>query len=320
MRCQGRLHSFFAAAVLSLALFASPVFAQGDTETPEYRIGPEDILQIQAWSRPDLSGQVAVDLSGDIHVPLLDPVHAAGRTPTELGKELTQRYGILDANISDVVVSVVEYRSRTVTVVGEVRNPGRYSFPVIPNVWDVILNAGGATPSADLKNVQIVRKEPAPGEEKTLTVDLSAGLEGIDPSTLPVPRPKDTLIVPSRVGQTATGETFQVIGAVRTPGIYPLSSAGTVVEALALSGGPDATADLSHVRLTRPTDSGVAAYDLDVRGHLYSGRPAVDLKLKEGDTVTVPARGGVNVGAVLSEFLRLGGIVTAVTSLVVALR
>jgi polysaccharide biosynthesis/export protein len=319
MRCQGRFQLFVVAAVLSLITVVPPTLAQSQDVAGEYRIGPEDILQIQVWSRPDLSGQFPVDLSGDIRVPLIDAVHAAGRTTAELGKELTQRYGILDSNISDVVVSVAEYRSQTVTVVGEVRSPGRYSFPVIPNVWEVILGAGGATPSADLSGVQIVRKEPAEGEERTVTVDLSAGAEGIDPSTLPVLHPRDTVIVPSLVGNVSSGESFQVLGAVRTPGIYRLSSAGTVVEALAASGGPTDNADLNHVRLTRPTESGVAAYDLDVRGHLYEGTPLVDMKLKEGDTVTVPAHGGVNVGAVLTEFLRLGGIVTAVSGLVVAL-
>jgi len=304
--------------VAFLLFILTPVVAQADPEP--YRIGIDDLLQVQVWSRPDLSGQVPVDQSGDIQLPLLGSVPAANRTPEELGGELSRRYGILDAKISEVIVSVAEYRSRSVTVVGEVKNPGRYSFQSIPNLWEILLAAGGPTPQAALGSVQIVRKDKQGDELPTVTVDLSAGIEGTKLESLPVVRPHDTVLISSLGGEaSAAGESFQVLGAVAKPGVYKIGSAASLIEALAVSGGPLPTADLSKVRLTRPTPKGVAAYELDVEGHLYKGEPIADMHLKSGDTITVPTSRAVDVGTMVTRIIGLTSIITAISTLVLAL-
>jgi len=304
------------AALLLLLVVPHVAFAAADP----YRIGVDDILQVQVWSRPDLSGQVPVQPSGDIQLPLLGSVPAANRTPEELSAELGRRYGILDAKISEVIVTVLEYRSRSVTVVGEVKNPGRYSFQSIPNLWEILLAAGGPTPQADLASVQIVRKEKQADEAPTVTVDLSAGIEGTKMETLPAVRPLDTVLVSSLGGEaSAAGESFQVLGAVAKPGVYKIGSASSIIEALAVSGGPLQGADLSKVRLTRPTPKGVAAYELDVKGHLEKGEPIADMHLKSGDTITVPAGRAVDVGTLVTRIVGLTSIITAVSSLILAL-
>jgi len=284
-----------------------------------YRIGGDDVLRIQVWPRSDLGTEASVDVSGNVALPLLGTVTAAGKTTAQLGDELLGRYQILDPSISEVFVSVTQYLSQRVTVVGEVRSPGKFTFREIPGLWDVLLGAGGATPNADMSAVQISRKETGPDEPHTLTVDLSGGLEGTDPEKLPRLRTDDTIVVPSIAGDRGSGEEFQVLGSVRTPGMYRLGAASTVVEALAVSGGPLPDADLSKVRLTRPTEAGVVSYRLDIKGHLYDGSPLSDLKLRPGDTVTVPGGGGVTLGTIFGEFLKFSSIITAVSSLIVAL-
>jgi len=306
-----------ARAALLLVLFAPNVALAAPDP---YRIGVDDILQIQVWSRPDLSGQVPVQSSGEIQLPLLGTITAVDRTPEELSDELSHRYGILDAKVSEVIVTVLEYRSRSVTVVGEVKNPGRYSFKSIPNLWEILLAAGGPSPQADLASVQIVRKEKQGDEPPTVTVDLSAGIEGTKLETLPPVRPLDTVLVSSLGGEaSAAGESFQVLGAVAKPGVYKIGSAASIVEALAVSGGPLQTADLSKVRLTRPTPKGVAAYELDVKGHLYKGEPIADMHLKSGDTITVPSSRGVDVGTLVTRIIGFTSIITAVSSLILAI-
>ncbi|MBM3317010.1 MAG: polysaccharide export protein [Candidatus Eisenbacteria bacterium] len=272
---------------------AGPALAQavaGGAEQGDYRLGPDDVLEIQVWQRPELTGAATVDPTGRLRLPLVGEVEVKGRTLAELTPLLTERYRLLDPSIVEVVVAVAQYNSRSVTVVGEVRAPGRYGFRSIPDLWSVILNAGGATPEADLARVQIIRDEAEGDGQRTVTADLSRGVEHADKEPPPSLRPKDTVLVPSLVGSVVTGDRFQVLGAVRAPGTYRLSAAASVVEAISASGGGLPNADLSRVRLTRPTERGAVAYRLDLQSYLDSARPAADIELRAGDTITVPGR------------------------------
>jgi protein involved in polysaccharide export with SLBB domain len=280
--------------LLLLGLVAVPATALSQTKD-EYRLGPEDLVQVQVWGRADLTGQAEVDQSGNLRLPLLGTVEAANRTTAQLGTDLTKRYSIIDSRISEVLVSVAQYNSRRVSVVGEVRNPGRYGFQSLPGVWDAIIAAGGATANANLARVQVVRKQAVTGEPRSITVDLSQGIDTVHPDSLPQLRPQDTIIVPSTVGAAAanTGDSFQVFGSVRAPGAYRLTAAATVIEALAVSGGPLPDADLSKVSVARTRSGRLVAYELDLQNHLQHGKVAPDLRLQAGDTVMIPDKQGL---------------------------
>jgi polysaccharide biosynthesis/export protein len=280
--------------VLGLAFavtgLASAQNATGEMEEAAYRLGPEDVLQIQVWNRPDLTGSFVVGFAGKLQLPLVGEVDAQGRTLEELASLLTERYQLLDPSIAEVMVGVAQYNSRSVTVVGEVHTPGRYGFRSIPDLWSVILNAGGSTPDADLGRVQVIRGEPGESGLNTVTVDLSRGVERTPKELLPALQPKDTILIPSLVGNVVTGDKFQVLGAVRVPGTYRLSAAASVLEAISVSGGGLPNADLSRVRLTRATERGAISYKLNLQGYLDAARPAADIGLKPGDTITVPSQ------------------------------
>ena len=307
-----------AATAAAAALVPQPAAGQtGNSEAP-YEIGPEDVLQVLVWGRPDLSGPVTVDHLGKIQLPLIGQASAEGRTAGDLGEFLSERYRLLDPSISEVIVQVAQYNSRSISIVGQVAGPGRYGFREIPDIWTVILEAGGALDTADLGAVQVVRKEARPGEPKTLTVDLSGGIEKAPKETLPTLRPKDTIVIPSLAGQTVLGDKFQVLGAVKAPGAYKISAAENVIEAIAISGGSLPYADLGKVRLTRVTEEGLIAYELDLHGHLHNARPIADLGIRAGDTITVPGTERSFIGDVMDGLIRLAPAITAVVSLVLA--
>ena len=301
--------------VISMAV--APALGQSTsavTDADTYRVGPEDVLHVEIWGRPDLTGQVTVDFSGKIQLSLVGEIPASGRTTTGLSEYLTERYQLLDPSLSDVMVSILQYNSQSVTILGAIHNPGRYGFRTIPDIWMVILEAGGATPDVDLSRVQVVRRDPEEGVSETLTVDLSAGIEEIAPDELPALRTKDTIIVPSVIEVAIPGDQFQVLGAVRSPGAYRISAAEKVIHAIALSGGALPNADLRKVRLTRPTDNGAISYQLDLRGYLYHARPMADLQLKPGDTVTIPSR-RTTLSYIIDGILRIVPVITAVYTL-----
>ena len=274
------LRYWFSIFILVMPLMAS---AEG-----EYRVGAEDVILIQISERPDLSGQMRVDVEGNLLLPLLGSVQAKGMTTAELVTELTRRYNIVDPTITKVVASVSEFNSRNVTVVGEVRNPGKYGFQDIPDLWQVILGAGGTTPAADLSRVRIVRGERNVNEAPSVSVDLSMGIGETHPDSLPTLRPKDTVVVPSLGSEAASGQSFQILGSVRSPGRYRLGAARNVVEALAVSGGALPEANLSKVYLTRTTALGVRSYELNLNAHLRQGHAVPNFVLESGDTISVP--------------------------------
>lgn len=284
---------------------------------PDYRFGPEDVLQIEVWGKPDLGGVVAIDVKGQLLIPLVGSVRAEGRNAAELASVLTERYQLIDPSVSEVIVSVAQYNSKSVTIHGEVRRPGRFGFREVPGLLEVIYAAGGPTPAAELALVQIVRDEPAEGEPHAVVVDLSHGLENLDPATLPALRPKDQVIVPAMEDVPVGGEKVHVLGAVNSPGVYRLAVARNVVEALTASGGFAPEAELKKIYLTRVTSLGAVAFQLDIENYLKSAQPLSNMELLPGDTITVMEKS--SFWKSLGEFLsRLAPFVSLAVTVMLA--
>jgi len=260
------------------------------SSTEAYRFGPGDIMDVQIWGNPDLSGPATVDPLGRVRLPLVGEVNAGGISPEELSKDLTERFQLLDPSVSEVIVSVSQYISRSIAVVGEVRDPDVYGFHKIPDLWSVILTAGGPTAAAEMARVQVVRAAPEEDQARIVTVDLSRGLESTPLGSLPVLRPGDKVLVPSSEDSPTGGDRFQIIGAVADPGVYRTTVAKDIVEALAVAGGPVSQANLGKVYLTRTTATGVVSYRLDLEEYLFEGVSLSNMTLLPGDTIMVPER------------------------------
>jgi polysaccharide biosynthesis/export protein len=124
----------------------------------DYRIGPEDVLQISVWKNDALTRTVQVRPDGKISLPLLNDVQAAGFTPLELRKVLTQK--LMDYEPSaEVSVIVSEVRSFKVSVIGEVTKSGRYDLKSWATVLDVLALAGGFTQFAAPSRIVILRPD-----------------------------------------------------------------------------------------------------------------------------------------------------------------
>ncbi len=148
----------------------------------EYLIGAGDVLQIMVWKHAELSGTIPVRPDGKISVPLLDDVHAAGRTAVELKNVIAsgmKKY--LDTPIVTVIVS--EVNAYRVTVFGEVKRPGTYVLKGRMTIVDVLSLAGGFTEFASTKNILLVPQKDSlnPGGQSkrpTATCGESGQVEG----------------------------------------------------------------------------------------------------------------------------------------------
>ena len=124
----------------------------------EYRIGPEDVLDVLVWKNPDLTRTVIVRPDGRISLPLLNDLQAADLTPMQLRDMLAAGFG---KYVNDVEVSVVvrEIKSFKVSVVGMVHNPGRYEFGSQSTVLEALALAGGLTDFAKRDRIVVLRHD-----------------------------------------------------------------------------------------------------------------------------------------------------------------
>lgn len=147
----------------------------------EFRLGPDDIIEVSVYQDKDLSTTVPVRPDGKISIPLIGEMPASGKTATELQNEITEKYTRF---ISEPAVTVVvkEINSPKVSILGEVKNPGIYKIKDRATVLDAIALAGGLTEYAKRDKVTVIRVEVS-GEQKHMKLNLEDYIKGrrLDP-------------------------------------------------------------------------------------------------------------------------------------------
>lgn len=125
---------------------------------PDYRIGPGDQLNIEVWKNKDLARVVTVLPDGKIAFPMVGEVVAAGKTVSELQKEIG---GKLALYVKDAVltVEVRQVNSLQIYVLGRVKTPGRIILTSNIDVLQAMAAAGGPDEFAKRSRIRIFRRE-----------------------------------------------------------------------------------------------------------------------------------------------------------------
>jgi polysaccharide biosynthesis/export protein len=134
---------------------------QTDAGTGEYIIAIGDMLGIQVFDQPQISGKMRVRSDGRISVPFLNDVQAAGKTPLALTSELEAGLKSVVLN-PKVTVVVDESRPLTISVLGEVAKPGTQTYERESGVAQALAAAGGLTNFAHKDRIFVVRSTPKP--------------------------------------------------------------------------------------------------------------------------------------------------------------
>ncbi|MEA3369427.1 MAG: polysaccharide biosynthesis/export family protein [Candidatus Ratteibacteria bacterium] len=146
-----------------------PVRAQ----EPDYRLQPEDVLDIAVYEQPDLDTTVRISSTGEIAFPLLGKIEAAGFTVSEL-KEKIEKLLAKDYLVEpQVQVFIGRYHVKQVSVLGAVKQPGKYDMYTEKEttVLEAIAMAGGFSDIASVNGTRIIRKED--GEERIIPVKIT---------------------------------------------------------------------------------------------------------------------------------------------------
>jgi len=274
----------------------------------EYKIGPEDVLEIKFWQDPSLNTTVRVGQDGKISLDIIGQVEAAGKTTPELQTDIVRQISRLNRKISQAVVRVVEYRFQYVFVSGQVNDPGKKTFEELPDLWTIINEAGGITETGDLSRVMIIRGGKEAGKVEVVNVAQAIADGNLD--KLPEIRRQDTIEIPRTPVGMPSGELARqiekknliyVLGAVNNPGPIPFEENTDILEALALAGGHTVDADLMRVKIITKDGYYGQTLQFDLKKYTEIGMPIRYIMRRE-DTFIVPSKGrgflGINLGTV----------------------
>jgi len=124
--------------------------------TPEYFIGPEDVLNITVWRNVDLSREVTVRPDGRISLPLIGDITAVGRTPAQLSDDISSKLKEYKEN-PQVSIVIKEVNSYAIYVLGEVAKPGKYPLRSKTTLLQGVTIAGGFNASAARNKIVVFR-------------------------------------------------------------------------------------------------------------------------------------------------------------------
>ncbi|MBI4634801.1 MAG: SLBB domain-containing protein [Candidatus Rokubacteria bacterium] len=270
-----RVGSLLVATLACLAFFA-PASAQ------EYTIGPRDILKVVVWGHDDLSKDYPVDADGFVPFPLVGRVKAGGLTTKEFAGELRE---VLEKDYlvnPQVLVSVKEYLSKKVYVLGEAEKRGLFYLTGPTSILEVLSQAGGLSKTAGKQIVLMRNHRPTasgpPSGSVILRLDVDKIQAGDAAENIRV-EDEDMILIPK-------GHAFFVLGEVKNAGTFPLDKQVSVLEGVTLAGGFNERAAPAGVKIIRRTGDGrQETLSLDLSGSVPRDG---DFKIHDGDTVLVP--------------------------------
>lgn len=293
----------------------------GTTLPQEYRVGANDVLDINVFEAPELNRSLHVSAGGEISMPLIGSVQAAGLTTQELERALDAKFSeyIKRPQVGVVVTAI---HSHPVSVLGAVKDPGTFQLDAPTTLLQILSKAGGLADDAG-GEILVMRggadpAEPNPQEgssrlfdsastvagktaapkiqhsesdgavaKRTLTVNVDHLMESGNPEyNIPI-FPGDIITV------NHAGIVY-VVGGVNRPGGFVMKSNEnmTVLKALALAEGLKATSAKSHARIIRMDQETGRRTEIAINlGKMLSGKSA-DAPLEASDILFVPNSAG----------------------------
>ena len=253
----------------------------GPSNPLEQVIGGTDVLEITVYQEKDLSGMFRVSADGAIAFPMVGNVRVAGLTPPQAQEKLEAllRQGYLKR--PQVLVTMKEYHSKWVAVLGAVNKPGSYQLlGGRTTLLELLSMAEGVSPREEGSKSLILVRPNENGETKSITIDLDRLLKEGDASQNIHVEPNDTIYV-------SKAETVVVYGEVQKPGTYVLEGKETTMLELLKAGGLTKFAAPNRTRLIRVVDGKEKSIQVRV-GDIIKGEKTRDVMLQAGDAMVIP--------------------------------
>ncbi|HZF14566.1 MAG TPA: polysaccharide export protein EpsE [Steroidobacteraceae bacterium] len=242
-----------AAALRRLAVRLAFVIAVATSAAPclsdvHESLGAGDTIRVTVFQNPDLTTEARLSDQGTIMLPLVGEIVLANTTTTTASARIAERltHGKFLVN-PQVSVSILEVRSRQVSVLGQVVRPGRYALDgTSSRLTDLLALAGGIDPTGDDTVVVMATRD---GQAVRRTIDVPKMYRTGDLSQNLELQPGDAIFVPR-------APVFYIQGEVQRPGAYRLEPEASVLSAISLGGGLTARGTTHGLKLHRRSSTG----------------------------------------------------------------
>jgi polysaccharide export outer membrane protein len=277
------------------AAFALANAANGDSKTTQdYTLGPGDQIVIRAPDAEEISEKpVRIGNDGFVSLPVVGRFRVAGLKTEELEAELAKRLTIL-VKKPQVSVAVLETQSQSVSVIGEVRNPGVYQLQGRKTLVQVLSSAGGLQEDAGFV-VKITRRMESGAIP--LPKAVTEPTEGYSVAEIPLHEvmtasvsAENILIMPDDVIIVPRAEMVYVIGEVGKAGGITLGDQQkmTVLQALSLAAGLARTAKPTEAKILRVEPGKSTRRDIPVDLKTILAGKTNDIPMQAEDILFVP--------------------------------
>lgn len=269
-----------ACGVLALCLGTAARLPAQDPVASQYRIGPKDLLAIKVFEVPELNVELRVGEDGTIRLPLIGGLPVQGLTVNQIADRLRDTLEKRYVQHASVSVDVREYRSKPISVIGAVREPGNLAVPGRWTLLEAIAAAGGLRDEHG-DTVYVLRRAEN-GLTDQIAIDLERLMVEADPDfNLPV-YPGDLINVPATVDVTVF-----CLGEVEHPGALTFKSTErlTLLSAIARAGGLTDRAASSVIIRRRGKDGRETELEVNYKRIVRAKDP--DVELQRDDVVVV---------------------------------
>ncbi len=265
-------------------------FSSKTTDSANYELGPEDVIEIRVFELEELNRAVRVSGDGKIELPLIGSLQIQSLTSKQVADLVTERLRGRFVKNPEVSIFIREYNSRNVSVLGAVGSPATYPLQGRRNLLQVLADAGGLAGNAGdvlyVFRTSNSGNNGGNGRSVRLIVPLTELLIEGDPHWNIWLLPGDVVSVPPE-----DAISISILGAVQNPGIHklPLGAGATLSTAIASAGGLTERASYRGIQIKRLSTSGERILLKANLEDIISGKTA-DMIIQEGDLIFVKER------------------------------
>lgn len=273
---------------------AAPQTAPVENSPSSYTLGPDDQVALFVPDIEELSNKpMRIDMRGDLNLPLAGRVHAAGLSAGQLEAVVTAR---LRKFLKDpeVVVTITEFRSQPVSVLGAVTTPGVHQLQGRKTLFEILSMAGGLRPDAG-NTVKITRglawgdiplsdaKHDSTGQFSVASVSSKSVIDATDPAENIVIKPHDVISV-------SKADLVYCVGSVNKPGGFVLgqNESLSALQVLSLAEGLNKTAAPEKAKIMRAAAGNPNRTEIAINLKSLMAGKAPDLPLRSDDILFIP--------------------------------